>query len=287
MRHHRPLIEPLETRRLLSSAIFYKTGTAHGELIVHGDPNTPNNIVISQIDKNTKYQVVHNGITDVFPKVNVKTIYLFGGDANDVISVDDPKHTFLFGVKIFGRGGDDTLTGGSGRDSIGGGDGDDVIEGAYGNDILDGGAGNDAVYGGFVSPVKNDGNDMMFGGDGDDTLVGGSGFDREFGEAGDDVMYGGLPNDPKNVYGDESDDMFGGDGNDTMYADRGRNRMHGMNGNDTLYGGINNDTLYGGAGDNEVHGGGGKDLGKADGEWQFLYRLLKIITPKKPIDPHA
>jgi hypothetical protein len=64
--------------------------------------------------------------------------------------------------------------------------------------------------------------------------------------------------------------------------------MHGMDGTDTLMGGPDNDTLFGGAGvDNVVKSGGGKTLGEINGEWQFLSRFLKKISPLAPGDPGA
>ena len=53
------------------------------------------------------------------------------------------------GVRIYGYGGDDVLTGGSGNDIIRGGDGNDTILGGAGDDYLNGGAGNDIITGGL------------------------------------------------------------------------------------------------------------------------------------------
>lgn len=295
-------IEALETRKLLSSATFYTSGSARGQLIVVGNETTPNDIVISLVktDSGLRYQVVHNGHTQTFKRAGVKQIYLFGGDANDSIVVDESARKFNFPVSIFGRAGDDTLTGGSGRDSIVGEDGDDLIQGARGNDRLAGELGNDRIYGGYVTPITNDGNDTLWGENGndpigrdknapggDDTLVGGSGFDLMYGGPGNDTMYGGLPNDPKNHFRDASDDMFGQGGNDYLNAGSGGlNRLHGMDNTDTVIGGPHNDTLYGGAGvDNVLQGGGGQTLGEVDGEWQFLSNFLFKISPKSPKDP--
>lgn len=296
-----PMIEQLETRRLLSSATFYTSGTAKGELIVVGNPSTPNNIVIRLVNNNTQFQVVHNGKKKTFNRAGVTAIYLFGGSANDVIRVDDPTRQFTFPVNIFGRAGNDTLTGGSGNDSIGGGDGDDLIQGGYGNDNMAGDLGNDKIYGGFVTPTTNDGNDTLWGDSsndllgngntpgGNDTLVGGAGYDLMYGGPGNDFMYGGLPNDPHNKFGDASDDMFGQQGNDYLDGGSGGlNREHGMDGTDTVIGGPHNDTLYGGAGvDNIVKSGGGQTLGEINGEWPLLSSFLKKISPKAPVEPHA
>ena len=47
-----------------------------------------------------------------------------------------------------GRGGDDTLYGRTGNDNLSGGDGNDSLYGESGNDTLNGGGGNDQLYGG-------------------------------------------------------------------------------------------------------------------------------------------
>jgi Ca2+-binding RTX toxin-like protein len=87
------------------------------------------------------------------------------------------------GVFLAGRGGDDTLLGGSG---------DDILTGEEGNDSLVGG----------------DGADVVIGDEGSDTLLGG---------AGDDFLEGGLGND--SLTGGEGNDWFNyssGDGLDTI-----------------------------------------------------------------------
>ncbi|HZZ43524.1 MAG TPA: calcium-binding protein [Tepidisphaeraceae bacterium] len=281
----RPMIESLESRTLFASAVLYTTGTATGELLIHGSANARNNISIELINSLTQFRVIYDGKTKLFPRAQVNSVYLIGGDRADTLTVIDKSHGFTFPVHIFGRGGNDTLTGGSGNDTISGENGDDLIQGGLGNDLLSGDAGNDRIYGGFVNPVFGDGNDTLFGGTGNDLMVGGGNYDLMFGEDGNDTMYGGVANDPTNQFGDASDDMFAGNGNDVMYAGFGRNRMHGQAGNDTLVGGPDNDTLYGGLGHNDVIGGGGHDLGAAQAEWQFLPRLLAKITPLKPVDP--
>jgi Ca2+-binding RTX toxin-like protein len=283
------MMEPLEGRRLLSSATFYPSGSAAGHLIVRGTPNKPNTIVLRAVNNGTQFQVTHNGKTQTFNRAGVLRFYAFGGNKADTIRVDDlPARQFTFPIQIFGRGGNDTLTGGSGRDTVGGGAGDDLILGGYGEDRLTGDAGDDRVYGGFTRAVFNDGRDTLWGGDGDDLLVGGSWYDVMFGDAGSDRMFGGFEDDPTNRRGDASDDMFGDDGDDYLHAGAGgRNRMHGMAGNDTLVGAPGIDTLYGGAGDNDVSTGGGDDIAVRNGEWDRVYWLLGKIRPKAPTEPGA
>jgi Ca2+-binding RTX toxin-like protein len=83
------------------------------------------------------------------------------------------------GHSIFGREGNDVVTGGAAGDYLSGGAGNDTLDGAAASDILDGGAGNDTLLGGA-------GADRLVGGDGDDTLTGGAGIDALIGGEGQD-----------------------------------------------------------------------------------------------------
>lgn len=75
------------------------------------------------------------------------------------------------GVIMFGKAGDDTLTGSDGSDIIFGGDDNDILYGNGDSDILVGGYGDDQLSGGA-------GSDYLNGGDGIDTLTGGEGADE-------------------------------------------------------------------------------------------------------------
>jgi Ca2+-binding RTX toxin-like protein len=89
---------------------------------------------------------------------------------------------------IFGRGGNDTLTGVDYDDPLSGPNefGSDFIYGNDGDDILYGMAGDDYLVGDGYSFSGESGNDTMYGGDGDDYLRGGAGVDYFDGGAGDD-----------------------------------------------------------------------------------------------------
>lgn len=119
--------------------------------------------------------------------------------------------------KMYGRGGNDHLTGGPKDDWLYGEDGNDLLYGKEGNDRLYGGNGGDRLYG-------QEGNDVAYGDAGIDILIG---------DQGNDALYGG----------DDADYIYGGADNDTL---------DGGNGNDTLggYGGKpgETDSLTGGAG---------------------------------------
>ncbi|MCW5590151.1 MAG: cadherin domain-containing protein [Legionellales bacterium] len=81
-----------------------------------------------------------------------------------------------------GTSGNNALTGTAGADIIYGRAGDDTITGADGNDILQGHGGADTINGGR-------GDDLLIGNDGNDILTGGYGGDTINGGAGDDIIY--------------------------------------------------------------------------------------------------
>ncbi|MGD1866888.1 MAG: calcium-binding protein [Phormidesmis sp.] len=83
---------------------------------------------------------------------------LFGRSGNDRISGGRGND------RIFGRGGNDTLKGRGGRDTLNGGSGNDTLNGGSGRDSLNGGSGNDTLNGGS-------GRDLLIGGQGTDTFV--------------------------------------------------------------------------------------------------------------------
>ncbi len=156
--------------------------------------------------------------------------YIFGKVGNDSLS---------------GHGGDDYLYGNEGDDFILGGSGNDYLVGDSvldvstdtSNDTIHGGAGNDRVRGGA-------GNDRLLGGADNDSLYGGNGDDKLFGNSGDDYLSGN----------EGSDKLIGGNGNDSLYGGNGlsnfsdaRDTINGGSGQDFLVGDLGNDILIGGS----------------------------------------
>ena len=89
-----------------------------------------------------------------------------GSDAqNDVINLSGFNTSDTIGSIIFGKGGNDILTGTSSEDDIIGGAGDDTLDGDGGTNVLDGGSGNDTLN----VTVASSTNDLD-GGIGVDTL---------------------------------------------------------------------------------------------------------------------
>lgn len=71
------------------------------------------------------------------------------------------------GVRAYGYGGNDTITGTDNKDVLIGGNGNDVLRGGAGTDELDGGNGNDVLFG-------DAGTDYLYGANGNNSLTGGS-----------------------------------------------------------------------------------------------------------------
>jgi Ca2+-binding RTX toxin-like protein len=125
---------------------------------------------------------------------------------------------------MWGRGGNDSLTGGPKDDKLWGGSGNDVLYGGSGgNDKLYGESGNDYLSG-------NSGNDYLYGGIDNDKLLGDSGNDKLYGESGNDTLLGGSGNDY----------LSGGDGFDRL---NGYYQLATESNLDTLTGGGNADTF--------------------------------------------
>lgn len=122
---------------------------------------------------------------------------LRGGEGNDTLN------DFSGYNRLFGEGGDDTL---SGYGLLDGGDGSDVLEGSG---TLIGGAGNDTLTG--------QGFDTLSGGDGDDLLVAYS----DAWDQGSNTLEGGVGNDT--IYGSFGEDTYVfnlGDGHDLLIERR-------------------------------------------------------------------
>src|SRR5262249_35375663 len=107
--------------------------------------------------------------------------FIFGNSQDEIID----------GSVIWG----DRLYGGDGADTINGNGGDDYIEGDEGNDLLlSGGTGNDTILGGQGDDLLEggDGNDTLYGGLDNDTLRGGKDNDQLIGGIGGDQLEGGT-----------------------------------------------------------------------------------------------
>ena len=124
-------------------------------------------------------------------------------NTGDLIMGGDPGSS----EKMYGHGGDDTISGGLAADTIFGGAGNDVAYGGAFGDSIDGGSGEDTIDGG-------DADDFLHGGSGNDLISGGAGIDvlkESAADIDDDTLVGGV--------GD--DELSGGGGNDTYVINTG------------------------------------------------------------------
>ena len=231
--------------------------------------------------------IINNGevaITGGTPNArNTSSIYAFGLDGNDQITLNEfngslPNATLLGGSGndvLIGGAGRDFLSGGSGNDRIRGGDNVDQIFGGTGNDVLLGDRGNDNVEG-------QDGSDLLIwnNGDGSDFMEGGEGFDfvqvNGSNTAGDDFSIdpnGERVRFQRNNLGlftldigtTENLDVNGQGGSDVIIGSTGLVGLIGLDfnggeGNDLLIGGDGVDVLRGGAGNDVLLGGRGNDI---------------------------
>ncbi|WP_376096279.1 beta strand repeat-containing protein [Roseomonas sp. CCTCC AB2023176] len=185
------------------------------------------------------------------------------------------------GLRVFGAGGNDTITGAA----LG-----DTLEGAAGDDVLNGGAGDDSLSGGT-------GTNTLSGGDGNDTLVGDNvGSIGSFnGGTGTDTLFLGFDitldssarlvsiervetNGNHLIQGNSANNVLdfstyagsngglaaglnlsGNAGNDTVSGTALGDTIDGGTGNDTLIGGAGDDRLDGSSGTDSLVGGAGND----------------------------
>ncbi|MDC3010864.1 VCBS domain-containing protein [Synechococcus sp. AH-736-G21] len=156
-----------------------------------------------------------------------------GGSGKNILQADDASQTINLGRD------DDKLFGGGGNDTVSSSGGNDVLAGQHGNDIVNGGRGSDIVR----------------GGKGKDHLRGQKGQDRLKGGANRDVLRGGRSHDV----------LLGAHGRDTLIGGPGNDRLVGGAHNDILRGRHGNDLLQGGEGSDKLNGGPGRDILSGEG----------------------
>jgi hypothetical protein len=206
----------------------------------------------------------------------IEGVVLVGSSGSD--SLDASAFT-LFGVRLEGGDGNDTIRGTAFNDVILADGGNDLVTAGSGNDIVFGGAGDDLLIGNAGADQLNgdDGNDRVLGGAGVDTLSGGLGNDDIDGQGatGDvlritasgsnvtvstsDIVHGAetdLHNRVERIEItlDDSDNMFDGG------AYTGRLFVYALGGNDTILGGLGADVIFAGTGDDIVDGRAGNDI---------------------------
>jgi Ca2+-binding RTX toxin-like protein len=173
--------------------------------------------------------------------------------------------------QIFGKGGNDTLFGGSGNgndDLFGQGGNDQLSGGGGGKDRYYGGSGNDTIYAGL-----GDFGDLADGGRGRDNLVvnyGSTNLGGLFIQVGSSffVLLGSAQAiSAQNI---ESVGAVGTSSSDTVYGGIGDDYLYGLDGNDTFRGGAGDDWFDPGQGSFEYLGGSGIDT--------FRFRAVTVVT---------
>jgi Ca2+-binding RTX toxin-like protein len=247
LNEHSPAVEPLERRVLLSSAVPSGSAVLKGQrLIVRGDPNLPNDIVVS-LDAAKKNVLVNlNGTQLSFDKDKVDRVTLVGGDGNDTLRVDESAAKFKIPTTFLEDAGDNLLVGGSEKDRMFGGNGRDTI-------------------------ISGNGDDTIVAGNAGDTIVAGNDLKLIFGGAGDDMISAG------NGRGY----IFGGGGNDRITTAGGRFEIVGGTGDDTIIGGNGRDTLWGGGGVDVLHGAAERHFRKLPAAAKIIAQL-KASRPELP-----
>jgi Ca2+-binding RTX toxin-like protein len=233
-------VEPLESRRLLSSSI-----KVEGDLVTIIGTNAADHI---EVDITTVFgpfgvSVLINGRFIPLDSARASTyrFTIVGKAGDDYISLQN----------VFGRVDDAVLRGGRGNDTI-------LLNGAeifsaYVHDNIEIETATSTPDPGLGGPGPT-----VLGGGGDDTIRTASMDDEIHGGPGNDSIRAGAGNDM--VFGDEGDDTIQGEeGTDGLYGGPGNDHLDGGEGDDRLFGNAGSDTLIGGAGIDFLKGGTGQD----------------------------
>jgi Ca2+-binding RTX toxin-like protein len=182
---------------------------------------------------------------------------------------------FGWNNKIYGNGGNDTITAGAGsatvtsgagndtirldgyNNTVNAGDGNNVISGSDGNSSITAGAGNDTItLGGYNNTVNaGNGNNTVSGSDGNSTITTGSGDDTVTLDGfNNTVSLGAGTNSVSGSDGNAT--VTAGDGANTITTDGFSNVITVGNGNNTINGGIGNGRVTVGNGNNTITMGG-------------------------------
>ena len=237
------MFDTLESRRLLD-AVLNDIGT----VTVTGSDG-PDTLTVTRVGDIVRVRIEPEGVERTFPADLVKRATVMGGDGDDTITFDD---TIGVPLRIEGRGGNDTITGGAGADTILAGAGDDVIDGGRGADLIFGDAGNDTLT--YASRTA----DLVIFMDGADND--GEAGERDNVDGTVDMILGGRGNDRIDAQGQPGGKaIYGNDGNDTLTGGDGDDRLNGGFGDNHLRGAAGDDDLLGRTGRDVFHGDAGID----------------------------
>ena len=186
----RPVLEPLESRTLLSVSV------GNGTLNIVGT-DAADSIRVRVAKDHSLLQVKINGQVNLVHKADVTAINIDAGAGDDIVMISESGGPLQIPATILGGNGNDVIQGGGGNDLIQGGDGNDSLFGASGDDVVQADAGNDTI-------VASTGKDSIDGGDGYDLVLGnGETNDSIITSAGNDkVSEGARPNFPIQTFTD-------------------------------------------------------------------------------------
>ncbi|QPN60965.1 hypothetical protein H8F24_06465 [Synechococcus sp. CBW1002] len=191
-----------------------------------------------------------------YGSVNINGSSIFGGQGDDVVTVDSGFNDNVNNTVIGGNLGNDTI--------------ELDIDGSFAGSVVEGGDGDDSIF-----AEDSESGLLIFGGNGNDVIYGGIGSDRLFGDAGNDYIvgdrqifpvmkiamelqdihvldyiHGGEDGDYRDSF-DYGDYIVGGDGADSLFGGLGVDTIFGGDLNDILVGGEDGDILSGGTGSNQ------------------------------------
>ncbi|MEY8837814.1 M10 family metallopeptidase C-terminal domain-containing protein [Cribrihabitans sp. XS_ASV171] len=188
-------------------------------------------------------------------------IYLNDDESIDLSSLSISGMNATDGMRVFGGGGDESITGSSVSDTI---------EGGFNADTLDGGNGDDRIWGHRESsPDGSFVKDVIRGGLGDDTIVASNGFGDsvEGGSGADSMDGGGGTNDLLSYKGSNAGVVValgagsgsGSGGHAQGDTNTGFEQLLGSAHDDVIGGSGNADTLIGAGGGDTINASGGND----------------------------
>jgi len=198
------------------------------------------------------------------------TIFLFGDDGNDFISMgptDLPSDNYFYDNQIFGGAGNDTLLV-FGRADVYGQAGDDtlndrpqsVTEDLQGTQLW-GGTGSDTFYGNDSTVVSYTDHGVPVSVTLDNVANDGAAGEGDYVSIGIGLIEGGSQRDVIDARGVSYGIVIQGfAGDDSIFGGSGDDDLTGGDGDDDLHGGDGDDFLNGdGGGANELYGGAGQD----------------------------
>lgn len=202
---------------------------------------------------------------------DVEFLMVEGGPGPNVIdlqAVVPAAFVALVGADVFGREGNDSVTGtgvhdsiagDDGNDNLLGGPGDDVMTGDGGNDALDGGPGADQLSGSSLFGQIETATNTVVGGSGDDVLDPAAQTASANGGEGSDLLVFVASTGADTLTATTEDGTLAAGSSSTSYQAIERFSIGGLGGNDVISTGSGNDFLFGGDGDDTLNAGGGND----------------------------